>query len=152
MVQPSGDNPIICWIAPSQILNKPIHNLTPIIYGKTPDGFHQKVPNKVAAPVLGDGKASGGAPTDDRPYRQNFGFDAFNNMTSRNGKSWNLPISFNGSLVNNRLEGWQYDEDGRETVTNSLTYLYDAAGQAVRITSVARAPSWEYFSRLRSRC
>lgn len=55
-VEQSGDNPIIWWIAPNKSLNEPIRNLTPITYGKTPDGFHQKNPREALAPLLEEGK------------------------------------------------------------------------------------------------
>lgn len=91
--------------------------------------------------ALSGAEARGGAPTDNRPYRQIFGFDAFDNMTSRGGKNWSFPISFSGTYFNNRMEGFQYDADGRATVTNSLTFLYDSAGQTVQINSPARRHS-----------
>jgi hypothetical protein len=55
------------------------------------------------------------------PYRQNYKFNAFGNMTQRNNLHWGVTAWYNQSnnldytYVNNRItnNSWQYDVDGR---------------------------------------
>ena len=79
-------------------------------------------------------EARGEPATNDRPYRQTSGYDAFNHLTVRSTKHWsrfpNYGIS--NSWVNNRRMGWTYDADGRLTVQSTTrSYTYDAAGRMI---------------------
>ncbi|MBX3292724.1 MAG: RHS repeat protein [Acidobacteria bacterium] len=78
------------------------------------------------------------------PYRQTYGFNAFDNLTSRTNLNWGTDnwagVSFNQSLahLNNRIteSGYQYDADGRNTVSvdsEEVVSTFDAAGYLVRI-------------------
>ena len=78
------------------------------------------------------------------PYRQSFGYNAFNNLTERNNLNWGTDSwygeSFNQTYTyqNNRItnSGFQYDADGRNTVSSdyeTVTTTYDAAGQMAEI-------------------
>jgi YD repeat-containing protein len=81
------------------------------------------------AQALSGAAARGEADTNNRPYKQDYTWDTWDNLTSRTGKHWSHNNIFFGSYVNNRKDGWQYDADGRNTVSNSLTSTYDAAGR-----------------------
>jgi YD repeat-containing protein len=82
--------------------------------------------------------ASGGADNNNRPYLQYYSFDAWNNMTSRWGKHWSHNIGFSGTYTNNRMDGWTYDADGRNTVSNTVTSTYDAAGRLIQTVGPQR--------------
>jgi hypothetical protein len=78
--------------------------------------------------------ARGQADTDYRPYKVNYEYDVFNHLTSRAGRVWNAPQSADvgsGVYVNEKNTGWQYDVDGRLTMSSWTQYGYDAAGSAV---------------------
>lgn len=89
--------------------------------------------------ALSGAEARGEPATNDRPYNQDFTFDVWGNMTGRSGKHWskNFPV-FGGTYANNRLDGWQYDADGRNLISNSVTSTFDAAGRLVQTSSPRR--------------
>jgi YD repeat-containing protein len=89
--------------------------------------------------ALSGAEARGEPATNNRPYNQSFGYDAWDNMPSRAAKHWSRNISSSPLIeVNNRVDGWQYDTDGRATMTNSVTSTFDAAGQLIQTTSPQR--------------
>ena len=49
--------------------------------------------------------ARGEADTNLRPYKQDYTFDVWGNLTSRTGKHWSHNNTFFGTYVNNRMEG-----------------------------------------------
>ncbi|HWW75207.1 MAG TPA: hypothetical protein VNZ44_07425, partial [Pyrinomonadaceae bacterium] len=75
------------------------------------------------------------------PYNHYYGYDVFDNLTSRTGAYWYKESgeNYGATYVNNRNQntGWLYDADGRLTQsvvqgssgTYNNTYTYDAAGQ-----------------------
>ncbi len=80
--------------------------------------------------ALSGPEARGEPPSDNRPYNQSFTYDAFNHLTSQVGQHWSsTSSSSNGSFVNNRRVGSDYDADGNVLSGNSPTYTYNAAGQ-----------------------
>jgi hypothetical protein len=91
---------------------------------------------------LGRVTGSHGAGGGNLPLNQNYGYDEFNNLTSRCGSYYNfngaLPLSDTATYKNNRRDGWSYDRDGRY-VSNpasgsntARTTTYDAAGRQVK--------------------
>ncbi|MEP6849477.1 MAG: FG-GAP-like repeat-containing protein [Acidobacteriota bacterium] len=82
-------------------------------------------------------EARGETTTPDRsvtPYKQDYSFDAFGNVTSRQGYVWTHTVSETNSWVNGRESTWQYDADGRLKHTPGNNYDYDAASVPVVIT------------------
>jgi YD repeat-containing protein len=77
--------------------------------------------------------------TDDRPYRQTYGFDAMGHLTQRTSKVWLVNMSSSDSYTNNRHNPvgslWQYDADGNPLMMPGTGYEYDAAGRAVTLTT-----------------
>jgi len=69
----------------------------------------------------------------DTPFYESFGYDVFNNLTSRQTNTWNdqTMASDVASYSNNRRlgSGWSYDEDGRSLTILSRTNRYDASGR-----------------------
>jgi YD repeat-containing protein len=64
------------------------------------------------------------------PFSGTYGYDAFNNMTSRSGNyAINPAQSDSGSYTNNRRSGWTYNAEGK--VTNS-TDNSDSGGSSTR--------------------
>ena len=56
--------------------------------------------------ALSGAEARGEPASAERPYKQNFGFDVWENMTSRTGKHWSHnTVPFSGVYVNNRMNG-----------------------------------------------
>jgi YD repeat-containing protein len=89
--------------------------------------------------ALSGAEARGEPATNNRPYNQSFGYDAWDNMSARAAKHWSKNIPTVPLVeVNNRVNGWQYDADGRATVTNSVTSTFDAAGRLIQTTSPQR--------------
>ncbi|MEJ7623796.1 MAG: VCBS repeat-containing protein [Pyrinomonadaceae bacterium] len=78
--------------------------------------------------------------TQDLPYRQTYGYNAFGDMTSRYFKLWggyanSFGYTASYGFSNSRITGWTYDADGRVTVPaapeHSSTISYDGAGQMI---------------------
>jgi YD repeat-containing protein len=89
--------------------------------------------------ALSGAESRGEPATNNRPYNQSVGYDVWDNMPSRTAKHWSKNIPTAALVeVNNRVNGWQYDADGRATVTNSVTSTFDAAGQLIQTTSPQR--------------
>lgn len=76
--------------------------------------------------------------TDNRPYKQDYAFDAWDNLISRTGKHWSHNNPFLGSYLNNRMDGWQYDADGRNTSSDSVNSTFDAAGLLIQTNGPQR--------------
>lgn len=80
------------------------------------------------------------------PFSGNYGYDAFDNLTSRSGSyAINPPQSDSGTYTNNRRTGWTYNAEGK--VTNSTdnsdsggsstrAWTYDAAGTLIFVSEV----------------
>ena len=85
--------------------------------------------------ALSGAEARGGGATDDRPYKESFGYDAFGHLTSQSTNHWVASYSTADTYQNDRNTntGWQYDADGRLLYNPDVWYNYDAAGQAVTI-------------------
>jgi hypothetical protein len=82
-------------------------------------------------------EARGEPNTDNRPYRQTFGYDVWGNPTGRGSRHWSQDFNVAETYSNNRVTGYSYDADGRYTghlescgMQCSITYTnqYDAAG------------------------
>lgn len=89
--------------------------------------------------ALSGGEARG-VGTTDGPYNQSYGYDAFNNLTSRSGRFWTQNQTPQGfSYVNNRNTDpqWQYDLDGRPTQAGTQMFRYDAAGRQINSSGTA---------------
>ena len=91
--------------------------------------------------ALSGAEASGGGPTNNRPYQQSYAYDAWSNLTARSGKHWSHTTPTHGPVMfsNNRNPYWQYDADGRTTLASgNLASTFDAAGRLVQTTGPAR--------------
>src|SRR5207237_10550155 len=65
---------------------------------------------------------------------ENYGYDAFANMTTRSLRHWTTQLpSYSASYQNGRNTAWQYDADGHATQegTSWVTNSFDAAGQEI---------------------
>ena len=83
---------------------------------------------------LSGAEARGTTPADG-PYKQTYGYDAFDNLTSRTGRNWTQNVSTqNYTYTNNRNSQWQYDFDGRTTTAGTQQFKYDAGGRPVTPT------------------
>jgi len=74
------------------------------------------------------------------PFTGSYGYDAFNNMSSRSGQyALNSNQSDSATYANNRRGNWSYDADGRVTVSSdsstssTRTWTYDAAGEKIGV-------------------
>jgi YD repeat-containing protein len=82
------------------------------------------------------------------PYRQNYSYDQFGNMTSRSGNYYNYnssaPNTDTATYTNNRRSNWSYNAEGKPISTPATstdlprTMTYDAAGRMV--SSVETGP------------
>ncbi len=73
-----------------------------------------------------------GTTTDDRPYRQNYEYDVWDNTVLRTANHWDQDVSSGGVFVNDRDIAFHYDADGRYEGYGPLSDVeigYDAAGQ-----------------------
>jgi hypothetical protein len=79
--------------------------------------------------ALSGAEARGGT-TDDRPYNETLSYDAMDHLTLRDVRQWDRNISTgNLTYINNRIQFWRYDADGRLLAGTTGVYTYDAAGQ-----------------------
>ncbi|MGH9930827.1 MAG: hypothetical protein ACREA9_16575, partial [Pyrinomonadaceae bacterium] len=89
--------------------------------------------------ALSGAEARGEPANNNRPYKEDLTFDVWGNMTARTGRHWSRALTpFGGVYVNNRMTGWQYDADGRNTVSNSVTSTFDAAGRLIQTSGPQR--------------
>jgi YD repeat-containing protein len=99
--------------------------------------------------ALTGAEARGEAPAPGwEPFKQNYGFNAFGNLTSRTGQHWgNNEPAFTATYANDRNTNpqWQYNADGDllQQTNQQITrqYVYDAAGQQVSMTEPPRRPN-----------
>src|SRR5262249_14288781 len=71
--------------------------------------------------------------------RQDYGYDEFNHMTSRQGKYWYTGNNtFSATYANNiasdvmdgtQAQNWQYDAEGNVTSEGGKTHTFDAVGR-----------------------
>ncbi len=72
-------------------------------------------------------------------FKQQYGFDAFSNLTNRTGNYWGQSAqALTASYVNNRNTAWSYDAAGDLLQEGSRQYSYDAAGKNVSVTEPPR--------------
>jgi YD repeat-containing protein len=99
--------------------------------------------------ALTNGEARGEAPAPGwDPFKQNYAYDAWGNLTSRTGHHWgtNEP-AFTATYVNNRNTNsqWQYNANGDilQQVNQQITrqYVYDAADRQISMTEPPRRPN-----------
>ena len=81
-------------------------------------------------------EASGGTATDrsEIPYKQDYAYNAFGNVTSRQTYHWTQADNQTHTWVNQKETTWGYDADGRLITTPENQYYYDAAGKAVMVS------------------
>ena len=80
------------------------------------------------------------------PFSGTYGYDAFNNLTSRSGKyALNPSQTDSGSYTNHRRAGWTYNAEGQVTNSNdhsdsggssTRAWTYDAAGKLGFVSEV----------------
>lgn len=98
--------------------------------------FYDHVGRVIDAHGTGSGSMQG------VPFAQTYGYDQFDNLTSRSGSYYNYtfqPASTDtATYVNNRRTNWSYNAEGEVTSTPSTStdspraFTYDAAGRMVR--------------------
>ncbi|HEV2708507.1 MAG TPA: S8 family serine peptidase, partial [Pyrinomonadaceae bacterium] len=77
--------------------------------------------------AMSGAQARGGTAADG-PYRQSYGYDAWDNITTRNNRLWSQWLGADTSTyTNNRRQGWDYDAAGNIT-RDTYEHTYDAAG------------------------
>lgn len=82
--------------------------------------------------ALSGAEARGQGPTDDRPYNETLVYEQMNHLTMLERHNWDrLDGSGPDTVVNNRVEGWTYDADGRALIASTGYYVYDAAGRVL---------------------
>jgi YD repeat-containing protein len=99
--------------------------------------------------ALTNGEARGERPAPGLdPFKQNYAFNAFDNMTSRTGHHWGMnEPAFTADYVNNRNTNpqWQFSADGDvlQQVNQQIIrrYVYDAAGRQISVTEPPRRPN-----------
>jgi hypothetical protein len=72
----------------------------------------------------------------DGPYRQDYTYDVWGNLTGRDDLLWGRAQADSGTYVNNRRQGWGYDAAGNVTRsgadnTDPWVHTFDAAGRDV---------------------
>lgn len=80
------------------------------------------------------------------PFTGSYGYDEFNNLTSRNGKyALNSSEADSSTYTNNRRAGWTYNGEGLITASSDTsdiggsstrTWTYDAAGKPLTISEI----------------
>jgi hypothetical protein len=55
--------------------------------------------------ALSGAEARGGAPTNDRPYKQTYSYDEFSHLNTQNTKHWTAFVASTDSYSNNRRTG-----------------------------------------------
>ena len=95
---------------------------------------------KSGGPARGDGG--------EYPYDQTFGYDKWNNLTSRTTYTWDGAGYLNDSITytNNRNTNWVYDADGRITGIDTRYYAFDAAGQLASLDAQQLNANGSYTS------
>lgn len=70
-------------------------------------------------------------------YAQTYGYDAFNNMTSRTGSYFGQSHSpYSATYSNNRNTAWSYDFEGNITNDGQRQYTYDAANRPASVSGL----------------
>ncbi|MDX6610933.1 MAG: hypothetical protein QOD75_119 [Blastocatellia bacterium] len=85
--------------------------------------------------ALSGAEARGEAATNDRPYKQTYGYDNFSHLTTQNSNHWTAYFSSTDSYTNNRRADWSYDASGNLLSNFQQVYTYDAAGQMATVHS-----------------
>jgi thermitase len=80
--------------------------------------------------ALSGAEARGQGTTDDRPYNETLTYDPMNHLTQIDGRNWDKPSGTGpDTYVNDRRQGWIYDEDGRLLSGSTGFFYYDASGK-----------------------
>ena len=76
------------------------------------------------------------------PFRQNYAYNVWGNLTQRSGHLWgnNIPTS-SSNYSNDRNAAWAYDASGSVTHDDNRQYTYDATGQVVATTEPPPRPN-----------
>lgn len=72
-----------------------------------------------------------GAPTG--PYKQNYTYNAWNEMTARDARFWSKTDELTAQFTNARRQDWGYDNAGNITGDGQSIYSFDAAGRNTRV-------------------
>jgi hypothetical protein len=97
------------------------------------------------------GRVTDGYSANQSPFRQTYGYDEFDNMTSRAGSYYWQPYqSATFTYTNNRHNGWNYDADGQvssnpaTTTDDAHSFYYDASGRLSRSIDTATNRAVDY--------
>jgi YD repeat-containing protein len=96
------------------------------------------------------GSQARGGTAADGPYRQSYGYDAWDNITTRNNRLWSQSLGLDTTTyTNNRRQGWGYDAEGNITL-DTWEHTYDAANGKVRsrkegFEGAATYPAFDYY-------
>jgi hypothetical protein len=99
--------------------------------------------------------AAGLGSTEPAQFTQDYGYDEFNHMTTRQGGYWySASNTFSASYSNNiasnvvdmnQAQNWQPDAEGNVTSEGGRTHKFDVAGRRVKITySATKSESYFY--------
>jgi hypothetical protein len=80
-------------------------------------------------------EARGESQTNNRPYRETFGYDALGHLTARANDIWRDSFTIADSYLNNRHPDWSYDADGNLLAGADSSYTYDAMGEIRTVAS-----------------
>jgi YD repeat-containing protein len=79
------------------------------------------------------GWVAGLAPSDVEPYREEFGYDAFDHMISQIGKNWNTYLGYYATSYTND-KATTASTLTNETITENITYQHDNSGNITHET------------------
>jgi len=97
------------------------------------------------------GRVTQGYSPNTAPFRQTYGYDEFDNLTSRAGSYYWQPYqSATFTYTNHRRNGWSYYADGQvssspaTTTDDAQNFYYDAAGRLSRNIDTATNRTVDY--------
>lgn len=103
--------------------------------------FYDQV-GRITEATSGVEAGGGGGAPQNSPYRQTYGFDVWNNTTSRTERHWSRTIpAYSATYLDNRDPLSLYDADGRPTGQGTVSTGFNAAGRPTSIIDSAHRRS-----------
>ena len=89
------------------------------------------------------GSEARGGTTQDGPFKQTYGYDVWENTTSRSHRLWTQSTQTESvNFTNNRRQYWFYDNEGNLTGDFDAVYGYDAAGRQNQFIANVHIGGW----------
>lgn len=83
-------------------------------------------------------EADGEGPTNNRPFRQTYQYDVWNNLTGREHKFWSRDLSPAAvTYTNDRGSNWGYDVAGNVSIDEAGLHTFDSAGRQAYFAGAA---------------